>query len=135
MCDDSRRHFRLNIAFIDHLYTKLGTTSNYNAIADLHTLQINTAHAKSFPACCVFTNHSLVTASNSGYSSASALKSSLNGGSLPTESFLHRLPCRTDSVAPVDFLKTRPHYSCSCYSLYTLRVNIRILTRRNLASN
>jgi hypothetical protein len=28
-------------------------------------------------------------------------------------------------------LKVRPHYSC----LYTLRVNIRILTRRNLASN
>jgi hypothetical protein len=32
-------------------------------------------------------------------------------------------------------LKARPHYSCSCYSLYTLRVNIRILTRRNLANN
>jgi hypothetical protein len=32
-------------------------------------------------------------------------------------------------------LKARPHYSCSCYSLYTLRVNIRILTRRNLARN
>jgi hypothetical protein len=29
----------------------------------------------------------------------------------------------------------RPHYSCSCYSLCTLRVNIRILTRRHLASN
>jgi hypothetical protein len=24
----------------DHLYTPLGTTSNYGAIADLHTLQI-----------------------------------------------------------------------------------------------
>jgi hypothetical protein len=32
-------------------------------------------------------------------------------------------------------LKARPHYSCSCYSLYTLRVNIGILTRRSLASN
>jgi hypothetical protein len=32
-------------------------------------------------------------------------------------------------------LKARPHYSCLCYSLYALRVNIRILTRRNLASN
>jgi hypothetical protein len=32
-------------------------------------------------------------------------------------------------------LKGRPHYSCSCYSLYTLRVNIRILTRRSLPSN
>jgi hypothetical protein len=32
-------------------------------------------------------------------------------------------------------LKARPHYSCSYYSLYTLRGNIRILTRRSLASN
>jgi hypothetical protein len=32
-------------------------------------------------------------------------------------------------------IKARPHYSCSCYSLYTLRVNIRIITRRSLASN
>jgi hypothetical protein len=38
--------------FIEHLYTQLVTTSNYNAIADLHTLQITTAHAKYFPACC-----------------------------------------------------------------------------------
>jgi hypothetical protein len=33
------------------------------------------------------------------------------------------------------YIKARPHYSCSCYSRYTRRVNIRILTRRNLASN
>jgi hypothetical protein len=36
--------------FIDHLYTPLGNTSNYSAIADLHTLQITTAPAKPFPA-------------------------------------------------------------------------------------
>jgi hypothetical protein len=29
----------------------------------------------------------------------------------------------------------RPQYSCSCYSQYTLRVDIRIFTRRSLASN
>jgi hypothetical protein len=29
-------------------YTRLGTTSNYNAIADLHTLQIITTLAKYF---------------------------------------------------------------------------------------
>jgi hypothetical protein len=34
----------------------------------------------------------LVTASNSGDFSASALNTSLNGGFLPTDSFLHRLP-------------------------------------------
>jgi hypothetical protein len=34
--------------FVDHPYTRLGATSNYSAIADLHTLQITTASAKSF---------------------------------------------------------------------------------------
>jgi hypothetical protein len=80
--------YRLLFGFIDHLYTQLGATCNYSAIANLHTIKIATAHAKSFPAC-----HSLVTASNSGDSSASALKSSL-----------HSLPYRTHSVAPIVFL-------------------------------
>jgi hypothetical protein len=40
-----------------------------------------------------------------------------------------------DFSAFLEPLKARPRYSCSCYSLYTLRVNIRILTRRSLASN
>jgi hypothetical protein len=66
---DSRRGFELNIGFIDFFSTRLGTTSNYSAIANLHTLQITTAPAKPFPACCVFTSHSLVTDSNSGHSS------------------------------------------------------------------
>jgi hypothetical protein len=34
--------------FIDHLYTRLGTTSNYIAIANLNTLQMTTVHAKPF---------------------------------------------------------------------------------------
>jgi hypothetical protein len=54
-----------------HLYTRLRTTSSYSAVADLHTLQITTAPAKPFPACCVFNSHSLATASNSGDPSAS----------------------------------------------------------------
>jgi hypothetical protein len=62
------------------------------------------APAKSFASCCVFISRSLVTASNSGYSSASVLKSSLNGGSLPTDSFLHSLPYRTDLTASFVFL-------------------------------
>jgi hypothetical protein len=57
--------------FIDHLYTRLGTTSTYNAIADLITLQITTAHAKPFAACFAFTSRFLATVSNSGDSSAS----------------------------------------------------------------
>jgi hypothetical protein len=43
---------------------------------------ITTAHDKNFPACGVFTSSSLITASNNG---SSGLKSSLNGGSLPTQ--------------------------------------------------
>jgi hypothetical protein len=57
--------------FIDHLCTPLGTTSHYSAIADLHTLQVTTAPAKSFPARYVLTSRSLATVSNSGGSSAS----------------------------------------------------------------
>jgi hypothetical protein len=34
--------------FIDHIYTPLGTTSNYSGIANLHNSQINTAPAKPF---------------------------------------------------------------------------------------
>jgi hypothetical protein len=40
--------FGLEIGFIDHFNTRLMTTTNYSAIADLHTLQITTAHAKTF---------------------------------------------------------------------------------------
>jgi hypothetical protein len=56
------------------------TTLNYSAIADLHTLQITTAHTKSSPACCDFSSRFLVTVSNSGDSSASAF-TSLHAGS------------------------------------------------------
>jgi hypothetical protein len=72
------------IGFTDNL--QVITTNNYNTIADFHTLQITTAYAKSFPACSVFTRRFLVTASNSGYSSASGLKTFLNGTEL---FFLH----------------------------------------------
>jgi hypothetical protein len=55
--------------FIDSLYTSLGIASNYSVIVNLHTLQNTTAQA--LPACCVFTNPSLATASNGGDSSVS----------------------------------------------------------------
>jgi hypothetical protein len=45
---DYRWGFGLEIGFIGHFNTRLVTTINYSAIADLHTLQITTAHAKSF---------------------------------------------------------------------------------------
>jgi hypothetical protein len=44
-----RRGMKWWIRFIDHLYTPLGTTSNYSAVADLHTLYISAAAAKSYP--------------------------------------------------------------------------------------
>jgi hypothetical protein len=63
MCEcDSRRGFGLEIGFIDHFNTRLMTTLNYSAISKLHTLQFTRAHAKSFPACCVFISSCLVTA-------------------------------------------------------------------------
>jgi hypothetical protein len=101
---DSQRGFGSEIGFIDHVNTQLVIKVNYSAIANFHTLQIATAHAKHFPGCSVFTNCSLVTASNSGDSSASALKSPLNV--LPAAPFLHRLPYRTDLVAPNVFFIT-----------------------------
>jgi hypothetical protein len=52
-------------------YTQLGTTSNCSATAGLHNSQITTVHTNPCPACCVFTSHSLATASNSWDSSAS----------------------------------------------------------------
>jgi hypothetical protein len=57
--------------YILDLLTPLGTTSNYSAIADLHTLQITTAPAKHFSACYIVTSRYMVTPSNSGDSSAS----------------------------------------------------------------
>jgi hypothetical protein len=60
----------MEIGFIDHFNTRLVTTLNYGAIADFRTLQTAPAHTKSFPACFVFTSRPLITASNSGDSSA-----------------------------------------------------------------
>jgi hypothetical protein len=57
--------------FIDHLYTRLGTTSNYSAITNLHNSQITTEPVKPFPVCYVFTSLFLATASNNVDSSAS----------------------------------------------------------------
>jgi hypothetical protein len=63
---DCRRGFGLYIGFITIFNTQLVTTLNCNTIAGFYTLQITTAHAKSSPACSVFTSSYLVTASNNG---------------------------------------------------------------------
>jgi hypothetical protein len=54
---------------IDHLYTRLGTTNNYSAIADLHTSQFTRAHAMSSQSA--FSSRFLVTDLNNGDSSPS----------------------------------------------------------------
>jgi hypothetical protein len=47
---DYRRGFGLDIEFIDHLYTRLGTTSSYSTTSNLQNSQITTAPAKPLPA-------------------------------------------------------------------------------------
>jgi hypothetical protein len=51
--------FRFETGFIDHVNTRLATTFNYSAIANLHNLQITTAHATSFQSTVVSTSHCL----------------------------------------------------------------------------
>jgi hypothetical protein len=46
------------IGFIDTLYTPLGNTRNYSAIADLHTLQFTVTQALGYS---VFTSRILAT--------------------------------------------------------------------------
>jgi hypothetical protein len=57
-CVTYRRVLEWVIGFIDTLFTQLGTTCNYSAIADLHTLQFTTAHTLGFS---VFTSRILAT--------------------------------------------------------------------------
>jgi hypothetical protein len=62
-----RQGFGLEIRFIDPL--QVITASNYNTVANFHTLQITAAHAKPFQS--TVTSHFLVTDLNIGDSSAS----------------------------------------------------------------
>jgi hypothetical protein len=63
-----RRGFDLNIALIDRFNIQLVILFNYSATSNFHT----------FPARSVYTSSCLVTASNSGYSSASGLHLAYN---------------------------------------------------------
>jgi hypothetical protein len=60
MCD-YRRDSEFDITFIDRLYTRIVSTSNYSATANLHN-------------CYVSTSRSLATDSNNGDSSASCVQ-------------------------------------------------------------
>jgi hypothetical protein len=82
-----RLKFGLEIGF-DYFNKLLVTAINKSAIPDIHTLQITAVDYVS-SVCCVFIGRSLLMASNSGYSSASALTLLLTA---PNKSFLHRFP-------------------------------------------
>jgi hypothetical protein len=64
---DYRREFELSNGFIDHLYTRLGTTNHYSATSNLQNSQHPLSH---FPVFSVFSRF-LTTVSNSGDFSAS----------------------------------------------------------------
>jgi hypothetical protein len=120
--------------FIDHMYTTLGTTGSYRAIADLHTLQITTALSKLFPACCV-TSRSLTTASNSGYSSASCshvvTSLTLLQDCLPAiaSGTLSPILCRNCQLPTISLLSL-PSYSANCQlrRFFQLSANCRFST-------
>jgi hypothetical protein len=80
---DYRRGFGLDVGFIDHFNPQLVIQFNFSANADFHTLHFTRVYS--------LVSHSvirrfLVTASNSGDSSACALTSSLS-----TELLFHQL--------------------------------------------
>jgi hypothetical protein len=82
---------------------------NNSTIAILHVLQINITHAKSFPACYIFSSRFLITASNNGDSSASALKPFLNGRSFQLHLFFTDFRIELTLLPPIVFFITPRH--------------------------
>jgi hypothetical protein len=72
--NDSRRSFELVIRFIGHI--QVVTRINCNTIANFHTLQITTAHPKTFQSS--FTSRFLATDLNNGDFSTASINSSLH---------------------------------------------------------
>jgi hypothetical protein len=80
--------FGLVNGFIDYLFTPFGTTTIYSTIYNLHTLQITTGSAKTFPACYLI-SRSLAMVYDSGNSSASHAQVLWHSHTLAANSFLH----------------------------------------------
>jgi hypothetical protein len=86
--------FGLVNGFIDHSHTWLRTTSTYNVITDLHTLQITRAHVKSSQSA--FTSYFLLMDEDSSDSVVMPLPAVHNWTvNLITVPFLLSLPSRT----------------------------------------
>jgi hypothetical protein len=67
--------FGLMMGFSDHFITLVVSTSNYNVIANLHTLQFATTYPQPPHSVTVAFSRFLVTASNNGDYSVSVLVS------------------------------------------------------------
>jgi hypothetical protein len=106
--------FGLVTRYIDHLYTRLGTTSTYSATAN-HNSQITTRSTKHFPACCVFTSRSLATASNSGDPSAS--RALVLSSQPPAQNFLS-----TDSKLDTSESESESYTTTDCQSTICLGI-------------
>jgi hypothetical protein len=120
--------FGLVNGFIDHLFTWLRTASSCSTITNLHNLQITTALAKPFHACCVFTNHSMASASDVGNSLS--LHAQVLSSQTPTQNSNNWLcpllvtsrhrPCRNSNFVVCEFVChgnvfTEPLPRNSCY--------------------
>jgi hypothetical protein len=104
--------------FIIHL--QIETTSNYNTVANLHTLQITTAHPK--PSQSDFTSRFPVTDLNNGDSSACVL-TSLLFGEYPTTLIACCLTPRLAAISrqPPSFLFTDWLNNWLCYNTDELK--------------
>jgi hypothetical protein len=116
--------------FTDHFTTRHGTTNNCRAISYLHTLQITATNTMSSPPCNVFTSRFLVTASNNGDPSASALKSFPALYHLATQLLCKLVPSITLWHGP----RRRHIFSIvACVFTALLRSNGRLWTTENIA--
>jgi hypothetical protein len=110
LCVTYKTGFGLDIGFIDTLYTQIGTTGNYSAIADLHTLQFTVTHALGFS---IFISRILATDLQPSHCKfKSHMKSSLHSliHFLPLLLNHRRLPSsELDPILAKNFLK-RPLY-------------------------
>jgi hypothetical protein len=91
-------------------HTRFATTSSYRTTADLHK---SPQYPLSLFQPTVFTSRSLVTASNSGHSSASALKSFLDGGSPLTDLFAPLVFLITPRHDRAEIFRSRMHIRCA----------------------
>lgn len=105
--------------FLLHLYTWLGTASNYSGNLDLYNSKLTTEYPKHFPTCCVFSSHYLTLASNSGYSSVSY--GHAVDGWPPFRNCTHAPNCPCYNISALTTYKT-PRFHCCNPTVALLRI-------------